>query len=399
MMRLLVISHTAHYRRATQWVGWGPTVREIDELAKLFTQVVHLAPVHDQVAPGSALPYLSGKVTVRGVAPAGGKSVRQKLDILRSLPAYWGAMRAELPRADVVHVRCPANISLLAVVWLGLVRRPRLRWVKYAGNWRPQPSADNLSYAFQRWWLKRGLHRGLVTINGSWPGQPPHVRSFFNPCLTSEELAEARRLAASRPAFPPVRLLLVGRLEAAKGVGQALEVLARLQRQGVPASLDLVGDGDERPAYEHRCRELGLTGVVSFRGWMPRAELAPIYARSHCLLLPTSNEGWPKVLSEGMAYGAVPLTSAVSCIPQYLAAFGTGQAIANGALDEYCRAIAEYVNQPATWMTQSRNAMEAATSFTYAAYLKAVGRLLGLPEPASPSSEPALSQVATEAAG
>jgi hypothetical protein len=100
-----------------------------------------------------------------------------------------------------------------------------------------------------------------------------------------------------------------------------------------------------------------------------------------------------------MAYGAVPLTSAVSCIPQYLAAFGTGQAIANGALDEYCRAIAEYVNQPATWMTQSRNAMEAATSFTYAAYLKAVGRLLGLPEPASPSSEPALSQVATEAAG
>ena len=46
-MRLLIVSHTPHYRAAGQLVGWGPTVRELDHLAELFAEVVHVAPVYD----------------------------------------------------------------------------------------------------------------------------------------------------------------------------------------------------------------------------------------------------------------------------------------------------------------------------------------------------------------
>ena len=43
---------------------------------------------------------------------------------------------AELPHADVVHVRGPAHIALVAMLMLPLVRRPAGRWIKFAGNWR-----------------------------------------------------------------------------------------------------------------------------------------------------------------------------------------------------------------------------------------------------------------------
>src|SRR3712207_3692431 len=107
------------------------------------------------------------------------------------MPHYTRTIWRELPQADVVHVRCPANISLIAIVLLAVVRYPRRRWVKYAGNWQSYP-VEAWSYRFQRWWLSSGLHRGVVTVNGHWPGQPAHVYSFLNPCFTEAELAAAQ---------------------------------------------------------------------------------------------------------------------------------------------------------------------------------------------------------------
>lgn len=72
-MRLLIVSHTAHFRSGDRVVGWGPTVRELDYLAALFDEVVHVAVGYPDAAPASALPYAAGNVRVRLVAPAGGK--------------------------------------------------------------------------------------------------------------------------------------------------------------------------------------------------------------------------------------------------------------------------------------------------------------------------------------
>jgi len=41
-MKLLIISHTPHYLQEDQVQGWGSTVMEIDQLASLFDEVVHL---------------------------------------------------------------------------------------------------------------------------------------------------------------------------------------------------------------------------------------------------------------------------------------------------------------------------------------------------------------------
>ncbi|MBN1120860.1 MAG: glycosyltransferase family 4 protein [Anaerolineae bacterium] len=376
MSRLLIVSHTAHYRRGPEIVGWGPTVREIEQLARLFDEVVHIAPLHPVDAPASAQPYHAPNITLCDVPPAGGSNLRDKLDIFRKYPGYFSAINAELAHADAVHVRCPANIALLAILILAFRRHPARRWIKYGGTWGGKQAA--LTSRFQRWWLRRNFSRAEVTVNGTWPDQPPHIHSFDNPCLTAEELAEGRKAASVKQIETPVRLIFAGRLEPAKGVEQALRVIAEVNRRGTPAFLDLAGNGPDRPRYERLAGELQITDRINFHGWLTRSELSHLYTQAHISLFPSLSEGWPKALGEAMAYGIVPAASSVGSIPYYLNRFGTGRTFSPDDVAGFTEAVLWYHQNQEAWKAESELAVSAATAFSYDAYLAAVGEILGL---------------------
>lgn len=370
-MNLLIISHTPHYWRGEQLVGWGPTVREIDQLAKMFDQVWHLAVLYDGEAPASSLPYLAKNVSLLPIRPAGGETLSAKLDVVRAYFGYWSAINkavGSLGAHDLIHVRCPANISLLALLYLFLSRRIKHRWVKYAGNWQPTHE-DVLTYKLQRWMLKLNLPRGVVTVNGKWKDQPPHIYSFLNPSLIS---AQPVQLECTHPKklTEPLQILFVGRVETAKGCGRVLSIAGMLRERNVDFNLHIIGDGEERSRFELLADEMGLAGRICFYGWMSHSALVPSYKKAHFLLLPTSaSEGWPKVLSEGMADGVVPLAGAVSSIPQILQECHTGMALDPLDTEAFVKAILAYWNDPARWERESQAAREAAHRFTYDEYL------------------------------
>ena len=369
-MRLLIVSHTPHYHDGDRVVGWGPTVRELGYLAALFDSVTHVAVGYSGQPPASALPYTAPNLRVRLVEPAGGSSLRDKAGILTAYPAYARAIRDEMSRADAVHVRCPANISLLALWLLARAGKPPYRWVKYAGNWQPD-GREPRAYGVQRRWLAENRHRGVVTVNGRWPTQPDHVVTFYNPCLTDEEAGQGAALAAAKQLRLPVELLFAGELNEGKGVGRVLRVAQALQARGIPFTLRLLGDGPDRPRYEAQARANSLDGV-SFLGWVPRERVAEYYAAAHFILLPSQSEGWPKVLSEAMAYGVVPVAAAVSSIPQILGETGAGVALPVDDIAGMAGAIAGFIAEPARWSAASRAGVAAAHRFTYSAYQTAV---------------------------
>ena len=371
-MKLLIVSHTAHYRRGGTIAGWGSTVREIDHLATLFDHVVHIAMLHPGPAPESAIPYEAANVRLAPVPPTGGEGLGAKLRILAAVPGFARLFLRELKQADVVHVRCPSSVGLVAVVLLAFVRRPEIRWAKYAGNWNPE-EREPFSYTVQRWWLRNRLHRGIVTINGRWPDQPDYIHSFINPCLTDREVAEGRQAGSAKQMSSPIRMLYVGRVEEEKGAGRAIEVLGRMMDAGTSATLDLVGDGPERARIERRAAERGVADAATFHGWLPRPAIDPLYARSHIMLFPTrASEGWPKVLTEAMAYGVIPVCGNVSSIPQFLEAFAVGCALAPRDVDGMVAAIGRYAADPAMWREEAGRAMCAAERFSYTHYLDAV---------------------------
>ena len=375
-MKLLIVSHTPHYLRGDAVVGFGPTVREIDHLTRLFTSVVHLAPLHRQErAPASALPYRSSAVSLQPLPVTGGEGGLAKLGILLHAPAFLRTLRHELKSADAWHVRAPANVALLAMATFPLLPA-RPCWIKYAGNWHPG-GPEAFSYTWQRRWLARPRELVAVTVNGRWPGDPPHLVAFRNPSFEADEIAAAgtgpRRLPGPGEVL---ELLFVGRLEEKKGAGRALEVLAGLRARGVAAHLVLVGDGPGRPIFENRAVELGVENASVFFGELPRPELIPLYHRAHFLLLPSrSSEGWPKVLSEAMAYGALPLAGAISSIPQILSEAGVGRSLPPGDIEGFVATLGEYLARPELFATESARAREVAADFTYDRHLAAIQEL------------------------
>lgn len=374
-MRLLVISHTPHYRSGGTVAGWGATVRELDHLASLFEEVVHVAPLHAEEPPASSAVYTAPNIRLRPVEEAGGRRLRDKLGIVARYPAYAHAILDEMRRADVVHVRAPANISLLAMLLLVFVRNPRVRWIKYAGSWRPY-KGEPWNYAFQRWWLEHGWTRSQVTVNGSWMHQPAHIHTLLNPCLTEEEWQEARTKGTQKELKAPLRVMYAGRLSDVKGAFRAVEAVAGLNRRGVPAVLDMIGDGPSRHELEQLANMLGVSQCVEFRGWVPRSGMGTYYEQAHLLILPSRSEGWPKVISEAMANGVVPVASAVGSIPQYLQDFRVGRAVPYDDPEAFADAMAWYFEHPEAWKEESLRGIDESHRFSYDRYTHAVQALL-----------------------
>lgn len=368
---LAVVSDTPYYLDGDRAVGWGPNVRELDQLATLFDEVRHVAPLYAEAPPASALPSRRGDlVGLHPVDPAGGRTLAAKLQVLARYPAWRRAIRQEVAGADLVHVRCPSNIGLLALLLFAFRRRRPPVWFKYGGNWRPSAS-EPWTYRLQRAFLRHGVRGTAVTVNGTWAGEPPHVHAFRNPTLTPEELAFGRA-AAEKALTEPARLLFVGRLDRAKGANRSIEVLARLRQRGRAVHLDVVGDGREMAAMREAAARHGIEDAVTFHGWLPRPALEPIYAGGHLLLLPSDSEGFPKVLSEAMAFGVVPLAAAVSSIPQALAELQTGRAIPPTDVAGFADAVEGYLDDPDAWAEASRNGVEGADVFAYEGYLRDV---------------------------
>lgn len=373
-MRLLIISNMPHYIRGDGVaVGWGPTVQELDHLATRFAEIRHIATLHDGDPPASFLPYRDDRVQLVGVKPRGGDRFIDKLGFLAAVPSYTSVMLNELAHADVVHLRCPANLPMLGAFILPFLGLPSARWIKYGGNWRPV-KRDSIAFTVQRWLLAQPWHRGVVTVNGSWPEQPAHVRSFYNPSLSEEELRSARASAVHKRLDVPRRLLFVGSLLPAKGCTIAIEATAALRDAGIAATLDVVGDGPDRARCEATRTALGLEDRVVFHGWVARTELGSHYAKAHFVLVPSQTEGWPKVLSEGMAYGVVPIAAPVGAISQYLREFRCGRVLASLDPATLASEIAGYTAE--SWLAESRRGLEAASYFSYSHYLREVDALL-----------------------
>jgi glycosyltransferase involved in cell wall biosynthesis len=374
-MKLLIVSNMAHYLEAGRVLGWGPAVREIDHLAAVFDEVRHLAMLHAGPPPPTALAYSSPKITLVPLEPCGGRGLWAKLGILRRTPTYLKACLREIRRSDAVHVRCPAHLGLEALLLLGFIRRPKLCWAKYAGNWRPS-GGEPFSYGLQRRWLERGIHGGLATINGEWPDQPAHVRSLHNPCFSEAELRFANARTRDKQLSEPLRLLFAGNFRPSKGAERALRILSGLRDRGWRARLDLAGDGPQSHELRELAGNLGLAENATFHGWLAPAALRNLYHEAHFLLLPSSSEGWPKVLSEAMAFRTVPLAGAVSCIPQILHTTQAGAAVPADDVRGFVAQIEKLAHDPAGWRLMADNGQRAAAGFTYETYIERVRQLL-----------------------
>ncbi|MFC2053200.1 glycosyltransferase family 4 protein [Chloroflexota bacterium] len=375
-MRLLIISHTAHYIQDGQYFGWGPTIKETSWLARAFDQVTHLAFLHDGPVPRNALPYEADNFKIITVPPSGGLTLGAKIRVITQGPNYIRKIINNISIADVIHVRCPGGLGLYGMFVCSFVRKKQ-KWIKYAGNWKAEFDKMAPSHILQREWLRLGLSHAIVTVNGTWPNQPDHVIPFLNPSASIHEINNARDKCAGKKLNPPYRIVFVGHTSRKKGLHSALEIVNQLNTNHPGRFIfDVVGDGPERSSFEEFVYKNNLCDIVVFHGWVSHSQVFEILIPAHFILLPTTtSEGWPKVLSEAMMCGVVPLASEISSIPQIFSSIGTGIGIPPIDIDIYIKTIQSFISNPKEWIRMSNAGISSAPQFSYERYLLAVDEM------------------------
>ena len=313
-MKLLIISHTEHYKSTSgEVVGWGPTITEINHLTEIFDEIYHCAPLYEDPAPNSSLPYLSDRIKFVPLKPFGGESLRQKLTVLTTAPYNLNIIKETLKKVDIFQFRAPTGMGVYVIPWL-MYFSGKKGWFKYAGNWNQKKPP--LGYAFQRFILTKQNSKA-VTINGSWPKQPKHCLTFENPCLDERELKRGQEIIKNKDYTGKLNFCFAGRLESAKGVGRILNVFKNIANNKRIGKIHFIGDGPEKGKFIELSKDINLN--IIFHGFLARNKVADIFAECHVFLLPsTASEGFPKVIAEAANYGCVPVVSNVSSIGQYV---------------------------------------------------------------------------------
>ena len=81
-----VVSHTPYYKnRQGEYIGLNSTVKEIDEISKLFKKVLHCAPFI-VVSPKSFVNHQSKNISVIPLIPSGGLYFKDKMNIILLFP-------------------------------------------------------------------------------------------------------------------------------------------------------------------------------------------------------------------------------------------------------------------------------------------------------------------------
>lgn len=310
-MKLAIISHTEHYQTDGQIVGLGPTVREINHLLDVFEEIWHVAVLQPGTAPASALPYHSDKIHFVPLKPSGGPTWSHKWKALWQMPEVLATVRQTLQQVDCFQFRAPTGIGNVVIPYLSLFcKKPG--WFKYAGNWAQQNAP--IGYRWQRYWLEK-LQKRPVTLNGHWPGHAPHLHAFENPCLSEKEWEEAQERSQNKRFDAGLTLCFVGSLTPNKGAVQMLKAISKLDKPLFEKVL-IAGDGPQRAELEILAKKCPIE--VELLGLQDRNQLNEVYAQAHFILLPSENEGFPKVIAEAAAHGCIPIVTDVSCIGQYI---------------------------------------------------------------------------------
>ncbi len=108
--------------------------------------------------------------------------------------------------------------------------------------------------------------------------------------------------------------MFIGMLRDLKGPDLFIQALYRLKQvYGIAPKAVIVGEGDDRPAYERMVAQSGLSGSVTFLGALPAREA---FEKARCVVVPSRAEAMPYIVLETVAAEIPLIATRVGGIPE-----------------------------------------------------------------------------------
>jgi len=135
------------------------------------------------------------------------------------------------------------------------------------------------------------------------------------------------------------RVVFIGRLDQWKGVDFLIQAFKTLLADGVPAHLDILGDGPDRDKLQQQAADLGLQDDITFHGAVHG--VAPYLQQASLFVLPSLSEGMPNVVLEAMACGLPVIATRVGGIVDIIDNGENGLLVEAQHAEQLCEAIKE----------------------------------------------------------
>ena len=281
--------------------------------------------------------------------------------VLSDGPIQFVEARRRVVEADLVvfnYYRHPHAASLIEE--RARSKRPWCFWGERPGLRKPEWAGRLLRMRKLRW-----LHSSAAPIWGIGKFAVDTYRSEFGPHRQYFNLpyfSNLQRFSASsnsRNGESERTFLFSGSLIPRKGIDLLANAFVRLMREGHKARLRIVGDGSLRNSLNKILAR--VESAVDFIGFVEWSDLAPQYATSHVLCVPSRYDGWGMVVPEGLASGLpVIATDRTGAALEFVETGRNGWLIPTESDDALFNAMREAVTMSSSTLAQfSRSAQQS----------------------------------------
>ena len=316
------------------------------------------------------------------------------LDDSAELSGRFGALRGTIDavldefRPDVVFA---GNLDFLDTVPVDAALDRGLPVLHALGNIKPgygragQPKSS-------RYWVAPGSDwNGRALLEGGY--SPARIETLYPGARVD------RFFRAFLPDTARLRICFAGIVLPYKGPHVLVDALARLHRAGVDFTAEIAGDSPDRDYFTRLAgavEAVGLSGKVSFAGFLDRQGLSALFARSNVLVFPsTVPEAFGISQVEAMAAGLVVISSGTGGASEIIRHNLDGLLFPSERADELARQLLSLIEDPALMARLQRAGQTRSMAFAVDHSVLKIERLLGemLALPAgTPGARPAMEE-------
>ena len=140
-------------------------------------------------------------------------------------------------------------------------------------------------------------------------------------------------------------VLFLGRVEAEKHIEELLRAAAKLD-PALDVKVEVIGDGEQRPALEKLAAQLGISHRVHFAGHAPESYLRQQLTRASVFAMPSRAELQSIATMEAMASGLPVIGANAMALPHLIHDSENGFLYEPGDVDQFARLLTKVLTMP-----------------------------------------------------
>lgn len=312
-IKFLVVTYTPTLIRGSDYFSYSPYVDEMDVWFKYADEYRIISP---SSYPSDFLskPFKSKNIKYYHIPYVALNTLSVALKSIVLLPYTLFQLWRAMLWATHIHFRSPGNVTLLGSI-VQIFFPSKTKSVKYAGNWDPK-SNQPLSYRLQKSIFRSTkLSKNIkVLVYGQWPNETKNVYPFISATYKeSEKVAFALRDYSIKLKFVFIGAMVIG-----KRPMLTVKIIQSLIEKGIVSELHMFGDGNLIDEVRQYVKNNKLNAFIFVHGNQDKQVIKKCLIDTHFTILPSKSEGWPKAIAEGMFFGAIPISTKISCLPWIL---------------------------------------------------------------------------------